>query len=75
MTSFNSGIVQTCVLGLAADAEVTRVTGEATAARTLAVGSADAKIIELKVKSMESGKLCCGPGRRSALAGDTAHRP
>lgn len=55
MTSFNSGIVQICVLGLAADAEVTRVTGEATAARTLAVGSADAKIIELKVKSMESG--------------------
>lgn len=49
------GDARSKTINAAADAEVTRVTGEATAARTLAVGSADAKFIELKVKSMESG--------------------
>jgi len=49
------GDARSKTINAAADAEVTRVTGEATAARTLAVGSADAKVIELKVKSMESG--------------------
>lgn len=44
-----SSIVDAETINAAADAEVTRVIGEATAARTLAVGSADAKIIELKV--------------------------
>jgi uncharacterized membrane protein YqiK len=49
------GDARSKTINAAADAEVTRVTGEATAARTLAVGSSDAKVIELKVKSMESG--------------------
>ncbi len=49
------GDARSKTINAAADAEVTRVTGEATAARTLAVGSSDTKVIELKVKSMESG--------------------
>lgn len=38
-----------------ADATVTKVTGEATAARTLAIGSSEAKVMELKVASLQSG--------------------
>ncbi len=51
------GEAQAKTINATADATVLRTVGEATAGRTLAVGSADAEVIKLKVASMDQGNF------------------
>jgi regulator of protease activity HflC (stomatin/prohibitin superfamily) len=47
------GEAQSKTINASADATVLRTVGDATAAKTLAVGTADAEVIKLKVASMD----------------------
>ena len=51
------GEAQAKTINATADATVLRTVGEATAGRTLAVGTADAEVIKLKVDSMDQGNF------------------